>query len=140
MAFLHPGSLGRGVPRAEINMIPLIDVMLVLLVIFMITAPLLTQAVKLDLPRASAARKSAVERVEIAIDGTGGHHWNGEAIAPAALPGRLTALARTRPETEIHLFVDQAARYEHVAVLLATASRAGLHRVGFVTRPVPGER
>ena len=71
MAFLNPGSPARGVPRAEINMIPLIDVMLVLLVIFMVTAPLLTHAVKLDLPRASSQQNQAAPKVDISIDAAG---------------------------------------------------------------------
>jgi len=135
MAFLNPGPAGRGLPRAEINMIPLIDVMLVLLVIFMITAPLLTHAVKLDLPNANAQPKQAASKVEIAIDAAGGIHWNGELLAPGAIDLRLTNLGATQPTTELHLYADKSSRYETIAEVMAAASRAGLSRIGFITQP-----
>jgi biopolymer transport protein ExbD len=135
MAFLNPGPAGRGLPRAEINMIPLIDVMLVLLVIFMITAPLLTHAVKLDLPRANAQRKQAATKVEIAIDPAGKIHWNGEMLAPGAIVQRLATLCATQPSTEIHLYADKSSRYETIAEVMAAASRSGLSRIGFITQP-----
>jgi biopolymer transport protein ExbD len=135
MAFLNPGPAGRGLPRAEINMIPLIDVMLVLLVIFMITAPLLTHAVKLDLPNANAQPKQAASKVEIAIDAAGQIHWNGDMLAPGAIDLRLTNLAATQPTTEIHLYADKSSRYEAIAEVMAAASRAGLSRIGFITQP-----
>ncbi|UCV16151.1 ExbD/TolR family protein [Quatrionicoccus australiensis] len=138
MAFLNPGAAGRGVPRAEINMIPLIDVMLVLLVIFMITAPLLTHAVKLDLPQASAQSSAAAEKVEIAVDAAGTLHWDGTALDRPQLASRLAELGRTRPKTEIHLHVDKSSRYETVAEIMAQAAGAGLVRIGFVTQP-PGQ-
>lgn len=135
MAFLNPGAAGRGVPRAEINMIPLIDVMLVLLVIFMITAPLLTHAVKLDLPRASSSHEAAADKVDVSIDAAGQYYWNGEPVAAAALEARFNALGRSKPATEIHLYADKMARYEQVAEAMAQAARAGLGRIGFVTQP-----
>jgi biopolymer transport protein ExbD len=135
MAFLHPGVAGRGVPRAEINMIPLIDVMLVLLVIFMITAPLLTHAVKLELPRANSQQKSPAPKVEIAIDANGQLYWDGAPVVAAAVDTRLGQLGRTHPETEIHLHADKSARYELVAEVMTAASRAGLARIGFITQP-----
>lgn len=134
MAFLTPGAAGRGVPRAEINMIPLIDVMLVLLVIFMVTAPLLTHAVKLDLPRASSQQKQAAPKVDISIDAAGQRYWDGQAISEAEVTTRLNELGRTRPETELHLHADKSARYESIAELMSSASRAGLQRIGFVTQ------
>jgi biopolymer transport protein ExbD len=135
MAFLNPGPAGRGLPRAEINMIPLIDVMLVLLVIFMITAPLLTHAVKLDLPNATAQRKQAASKVEIAIDAAGKIHWNGEMLPAGDIAPRLTNLGATQPTTEIHLYADKSSRYETIAEVMAAASRAGLSRIGFITQP-----
>lgn len=134
MAFLSPGAAGRGVPRAEINMIPLIDVMLVLLVIFMVTAPLLTHAVKLDLPRANSQQKQAAPKVDISIDAAGQRYWDGEAMALAELEIRLEVLGRQNPETELHLHADKSARYELVAELMTSASRAGLQRIGFITQ------
>jgi biopolymer transport protein ExbD len=135
MAFLNPGPAGRGLPRAEINMIPLIDVMLVLLVIFMITAPLLTHAVKLDLPHANAHPKAAANKVEIAIDASGALFWDGQTLTRDALDARLAELGATRSETEIHLYADKSSRYEVIAGILAAASRSGLKRIGFVTQP-----
>jgi biopolymer transport protein ExbD len=137
MAFLNPGAAGRGVPRAEINMIPLIDVMLVLLVIFMITAPLLTHAVKLELPRASSQQKQAAPKVDISIDAAGQRYWDGEAMAQTELENRLVTLGRQNPETELHLHADKSARYELVAELMTSASRAGLQRIGFITQATP---
>ena len=135
MAFLNPGAAGRGVPRAEINMIPLIDVMLVLLVIFMVTAPLLTHAIKLDLPQASAQPKKDARKVDISITADGQHYWDGSALSTEEIEVRLAQLGRQHPETELHLFADKAARYEAVAELMAHASRSGLQRIGFVTQP-----
>lgn len=140
MAFLNPGAAGRGVPRAEINMIPLIDVMLVLLVIFMITAPLLTHAVKLDLPRASSQHEAAADKVDVSIDAAGRYYWNGEPVDAAALAARFDALGRSKPATEIHLYADKTARYEQVAEAMSQAARAGLGRIGFVTQPAPAGR
>lgn len=135
MAFLNPASGGRGVPRAEINMIPLIDVMLVLLVIFMITAPLLTHAVKLDLPRASTQAGDNHPKLTISIDAENRLYWDGEALPPEQLSARLQALGQQQPATEIHLQADKAARYEQVSEVITSAAQAGLARIGFVTRP-----
>jgi len=137
VAFLAQASTGRGVPRAEINMIPLIDVMLVLLVIFMITAPLLTHAVRLELPRASSTPVQQTAHVSIALDALGTPHWDGEALTTEALAIRLHELAAQRPDTEIRLQADRATPYAEIATTMAAASRAGLTRIGFVT--LPGE-
>jgi biopolymer transport protein ExbD len=139
MAFLAPGAAGHSVPRADINMIPLIDVMLVLLVIFMITAPLLTHAVKLELPKASSQpQRSTEHKVDIAIDAAGTVFWDGNALAVGELDSRLATLAAHSPQSEIHLHADRAARYEGVADVMSAAARAGLGRIAFVTEP--GER
>lgn len=135
MAFLNPGSGGHGVPRAEINMIPLIDVMLVLLVIFMITAPLLTHAVKLELPRASSQPLDALPKVTISIDARDQFYWDGQHLPASDLAGRLQILGREHPNTEIHLQADKTAHYERVSEVITSASRAGLERIGFITRP-----
>ncbi|GAB2892838.1 biopolymer transporter ExbD [Uliginosibacterium flavum] len=135
MAFLTPGAAGRGVPRAEINMIPLIDVMLVLLVIFMITAPLLTHAVKLDLPRASSSHQPPADKVDISIDAAGQLYWNTQPLLADELAARLAALGREKPLTEVHLHADKAARYEPLAKIMSQAAQAGLSKIGFVTRP-----
>ncbi len=121
---------------AEINMVPLIDVMLVLLVIFIITAPLLTHAVKLDLPKATSAPNLAKrDSIQLAIDADGGLHWNGEAVDRTALRQRLAAAAAREAQPEIHLRADRVTQYHTVAEVLADAAKAGLTRIGFVSDP-----
>jgi biopolymer transport protein ExbD len=136
MAFASFDSRNASAPMAEINMVPLIDVMLVLLVIFIVTAPLLTHAVKLDLPQASAQVNPPVpHKVAFAIDAGGALYWNGEPVSRAEAASRLQAAGRLQPQPEIHLHADQAVPYRHVAMTLADAARAGLARVGFVSAP-----
>jgi biopolymer transport protein ExbD len=128
----------EGRPMAEINMIPLIDVMLVLLVIFIITAPLLTHAVKIDLPKAaSAPNLTKPDNIQLAITAAGEVFWNGELVSRDALHARLAAAGRQQPQPEVHIRADAAARYEWVAETLAAAARAGLVRIGFVSDPPP---
>jgi biopolymer transport protein ExbD len=125
-------------PMAEINMIPLIDVMLVLLVIFIITAPLLTHAVKIDLPKAaSQPNLTKPDNIQIAINAAGEVFWNGEAASRETLRERLGAAGRQHPQPEVHIRADQAARYQWVAETLADAARSGLTRIGFVSDPKP---
>ncbi|MCX9157369.1 biopolymer transporter ExbD [Niveibacterium sp. 24ML] len=124
-----------GAPRAEINMVPLIDVMLVLLVIFMVTASV-SQAVKLQLPRASAVPLQAPkDPLRIAIDAQRQAHWNGEALSREALAERLAALGQRNPASEIQLLADETVPYGDVAKLIADAAQAGLTRIQFVTKP-----
>ncbi|GAP38802.1 biopolymer transporter ExbD [Piscinibacter sakaiensis] len=138
MAFASFDSKHSGAPMSEINMVPLIDVMLVLLVIFIVTAPLLTQAVKLDLPKVDAqANDLRPEKVEFAIDAEGHRYWNGEAVDRAEAARRFAAEGRKPAQPEIHLRADQAAAYRHVAETLGDASRAGLTKIGFVSEPTP---
>ena len=99
-------------PMAEINMIPLIDVMLVLLVIFIITAPLLTHAVKIDLPKAaSAPNLTKPDNVQLAVNAAGQIFWNGEVVSRPVLNERLVAAGRQVPQPEVHIRADQAAQY-----------------------------
>jgi biopolymer transport protein ExbD len=136
MAFASFDSKNASAPMAEINMVPLIDVMLVLLVIFIVTAPLLTHAVKLDLPQVSAQVNPPVpNKVEFAIDASGALFWNGEAVSRAEAASRFQAAGQLQPQPEIHLRADQAVAYRHVAQTLADAARAGLAKVGFVSEP-----
>ncbi|MFP5404532.1 MAG: ExbD/TolR family protein [Gammaproteobacteria bacterium] len=122
--------------NAEINMIPLIDVMLVLLVIFIITAPLLTHAVKVDLPQASSQPNEVKpDTVNLAIKADGAVFWNSEAVDADTLQTRLAAAAQQSPQPELHLRADGELTYKHVARLMADASRAGLTKLGFVTDP-----
>lgn len=121
---------------AEINMIPLIDVMLVLLVIFIVAAPLLTHAVKVDLPKASSAPNlTRPEHIQLAIDAESRLWWNGTTVDAAALAERLRAAAAQTPQPELHLRAEAASRYEKVAQVMSEAARHGLTRIGFVTDP-----
>ena len=127
---------GSPVPMAEINMIPLIDVMLVLLVIFIITAPLLTHAVKVDLPKASSqANQTKPENVQLAIDRDGGVFWNGERVGMTEWRARMQAAAKIEPQPEIHLRADGEVAYRRVAQVMSDAAKTGLTRIGFVTDP-----
>jgi len=136
MAF---GSLEAGddnAPLAEINMVPLIDVMLVLLVIFMVTAPLLTHAVKVELPKASSTpQTSKVEDVQLSIDKDGQVFWNAQPLDAAALSERLQAAAQLQPQPALHIRADRSTPYEKVAQAMSEAARQGLSRIGFVTEP-----
>ncbi len=136
MAFASFDSRNASAPMAEINMVPLIDVMLVLLVIFIVTAPLLTQAVKLELPKASSqVNDLRPEKIEFAIDASGTLYWNGEAVSRADARARLEAQGQRQPQPEVHLRADQNVAYRVVAQTLADASKAGLTRVGFISEP-----
>jgi biopolymer transport protein ExbD len=121
---------------AEINMIPLIDVMLVLLVIFIITAPLLTHSVKIDLPKASShPNLTRPENIQIAVNAQGEVFWNGEVVDRAAWRARMQAAAPRSPQPELHIHGDAAATYGAIAGVLADAAKAGLTRIGFVSNP-----
>ena len=136
MAFASFDRQRAAAPMAEINMVPLIDVMLVLLVIFIVTAPLLTHAVKLDLPKASSQpNQLKPDKIDFAIDAAGQRYWNGEALTRSAAAGRFAAAGKRHPQPEIHLRADQAVAYRAVAETLADATKAGLTRVGFVSEP-----
>jgi biopolymer transport protein ExbD len=124
-------------PMAEINVVPLVDVMLVLLVVFIITAPLLTNAVKIDLPKASnTANITRAEHIEMSIREDGSFFWNGEQVAAAMLPARFALEAKKLPQPELHIHADKLAHYELVAQVMSGAAKAGVTRIGFVTDPV----
>jgi biopolymer transport protein ExbD len=127
-----------GQPMAEINVTPLVDVMLVLLVIFIITAPLLARALKVDLPQADAP-PAAVQptTIRLAVEADGALRWNQEAIDAEELGQRLAQAAKQSPQPELHLGADRAVRYEHVAAVLSAAQKAGMKQIGFVTEPPP---
>ncbi|MBX3619797.1 MAG: biopolymer transporter ExbD [Rhizobacter sp.] len=136
MAFASFDHRHAGAPMAEINMVPLIDVMLVLLVIFIVTAPLLTQAVKLELPQANAQPNVArADKIELAIDASGQRFWNGEPVDRAEAARRFRAEGLKAPQPEIHLKADQSVAYRNVAQTLADATTAGLTKVGFISDP-----
>lgn len=121
-------------PMGEINMTPLIDVMLVLLVIFMVTAPFLVGAVKVTLPRAaSQADAPAAAPLVVVIDKTGQVFIQDRPLAAAQLSAELARVAAAAPDTEIQLRADTAVPYGRVAQFMALAQAAGLERIGFVT-------
>jgi biopolymer transport protein ExbD len=123
-------------PMAEINVTPLVDVMLVLLVIFIITAPLLAYAIRLDLPDVKAAPvASRTEAIKLSIDADGRVFWNADPVDAKDLAARLTAAARKTPQPDLHLRADKATRFERVAEVMAAAQDAGLSKIGFVTEP-----
>lgn len=136
MAFGGFDSGGDQKPMAEINMVPLIDVMLVLLVIFIITAPLLTHSVKIDLPKASSNPNiTKPEHVQLGIRQDGRLFWNGELTEKTDLRKRMSQSAALNPQPEIHIRADRLVPYENVAQVMSMASKAGLNRIGFVTDP-----
>ncbi|MDQ8023439.1 MAG: biopolymer transporter ExbD [Moraxellaceae bacterium] len=136
MAFGSFDNKGSSAPVAEINMVPLIDVMLVLLVIFIVTAPLLTHSVKLDLPQVSSqVNQQKAEKIEFAVDSAGVFYWNGEPVDRATAQQRFAAEGTRQPQPEVHLRADRDVAYKYVAEVLADASKAGLSKVGFVSQP-----
>ncbi len=121
-------------PMSEINMTPLIDVMLVLLVIFIITAPLMTSSLKLDLPKTEGARPSdAPAFIALAVDAQGRFFVGDEALDKGALASRVRAAAERDPQTEVQLRADQQVPYGRIAELIGVIQDAGLSRIGFVT-------
>jgi biopolymer transport protein ExbD len=120
----------------EINMTPLVDVMLVLLIIFIITVPVMQHAVNIDLPQASnQPQETKPETVRLSVDASGTYYWNENQIADADLQGLLTVEAAKHPQPDLHIRGDKAVRYEKVAQAMAAAQTAGLRKIGFVTEP-----
>lgn len=120
----------------EINMTPLVDVMLVLLIIFIITVPVMKHAVSVDLPSAvNQPELIKPETVRLSVDADGAYFWNGDALPDAELEKRLQAEASKDPQPDLHINGDKAVRYERVAQAMAAAQRAGVRKIGFVTEP-----
>ena len=129
-------SQRRMAPMADMNVVPLVDVMLVLLVIFIVTAPLLTHAVKIDLPKASSSvNHTRPEHIEFGIREGGDLFWNGEKVILAELAPRFALASKQQPQPELHIRADRNARYESVAQVMSVAAKAGLVRIGFVSEP-----
>ncbi len=122
-------------PLAEINTTPLVDVMLVLLVIFLVTAPMLTQAIKLELPNETAAEIKEQKPVTISIDSTGQYFMDDKALTTDELDIRLKETAAANPKQQIFLRADTETNYGKVSHILGAANRAGLTNVGFITEP-----
>lgn len=138
MAFGDTEVQGEDV-LSEINMIPLIDVMLVLLIVFIITVPVINHAVRLDLPQAAAQRTpDKPVTVRVSVDAQGAWHWNESAVSDGEMGARLAAAAAQEPQPELHIRGDRSVRYERVALVMAQAQLAGIRRIAFVTDPKGG--
>ena len=138
MAFGGFNDKQQAAPMSEINVTPMVDVMLVLLVIFIITAPLFTHAIKLDLPNAqSAAAPDKPETIALSIDAAGKLYWNKEPVAQTALDAKLAAASQKTPQPELQLRADKDTRYEVIAQVMAAAQDNNLGKIGFVTEPKP---
>jgi biopolymer transport protein ExbD len=136
MAFGGFNDNKHGAPMSEINVTPMVDVMLVLLVIFIITAPLFTHSVKLDLPNAqSAPAPEKPETVSLSINEQGTIFWDNTALDQKDLDARLAAAAQRNPQPELQLRADKSTRYEVIAQVMAAAQNNGLTKMGFVTDP-----
>jgi biopolymer transport protein ExbD len=124
-------------PTPEINMVPLIDVMLVLLIIFIVTAPLLTHAIKIQLPTASnQVNLEKPETVTLSLNAAGAAFWNDKPVEEAELPALFAEAAAHQPQPELHLRAEKTTEYQRVAEVMAMSQRAGLTRVGFITEPL----
>jgi biopolymer transport protein ExbD len=124
---------------SEINTTPLVDVMLVLLIVFMITIPVITHTVPVELPKVrNEATKTAPENVNLSVNPEGQVFWNQSLIQDnATLLERLKGVAVQKPQPEVHVRADQRTRYEHVGRVILSAQRAGIQKVGFITEPGP---
>jgi len=136
MAFGDSTRYQSKTAMTEINVVPLVDVMLVLLIIFMITAPLLTHSVNVDLPKASSTpSQTQPESIEFAIRADGNFYWGGEPVTLEQLPARFAEAVKQSDKTELHIRADRDSHYELIAKVMSIAASAGLVRIGFVTDP-----
>ncbi|MEZ5435252.1 MAG: biopolymer transporter ExbD [Pseudomonadales bacterium] len=128
---------GSAQPMSEINTTPLVDVMLVLLIIFMICAPLMTQSITVNLPKAvGTTTEQKPEAVNVSINAQGQVKWGDTALADdALLQQQLLQVAAKQPQPELHLLADKEVRYERVAQVMAMVREAGVTRMGFVMLP-----
>ena len=122
----------------EINMTPLVDVMLVLLIIFMITVPVMKHSIDINLPRANNHPQDVKpQTVRLSVDANGQYFWNEQPVRDEDLPRMLRAEAARDPQPELHIRGDKNVRYERVAQAMAAAQQAGLRKIGFITEPKP---
>jgi biopolymer transport protein TolR len=128
-------------PMSDINMTPLVDVMLVLVVIFIITAPLLASSIRLDLPRTEAAKPSdAPQFVTVVLDSAGRAFLDDKPVALPELAQQLLESAQRNPDTEVQLRADQSVPYGRVVEVMGAAQKAGLNRIGFIAEPAQPAR
>ena len=141
MAFGRLQRNAGSTPMSDINMTPLIDVMLVLLVIFMISAPLMTSSLKLDLPKTDGAQPNdAPQFISVALDPQGRLYFGEDALETPAFAARVAEAARQNPRTEVQLRADKGVPYGRVAEVIGLVQKAGLSRIGFVTEQAPGAK
>ena len=125
---------------SEINMTPLVDVMLVLLIIFLVTIPAMNHAVKIDLPHASSQpQDTKPAHVNLAVEADGTIVWDDQKIDDAGLAQRIAQAAQQTPQPELHLRADRKVPYERVADVMSAAQAGGLTKIGFVTEPKRGK-
>ena len=128
-------------PMSEINVTPMVDVMLVLLIIFMITAPLISHKIPIDLPQASAQKNpDKPDIVTLQIDGEGKLYWNDQAVTEDEWRVRVRSAALKTPQPELHLRADLNTQYQRLATVMADAQAAGLVKMGFITNPKGGAK
>ncbi|MDO8720103.1 MAG: biopolymer transporter ExbD [Polaromonas sp.] len=138
MAFGTPNNIADDNDEVmnEINMTPMVDIMLVLLIIFIITIPVMKHAVNIDLPRASnEVQNIKPETVRLSVDAAGHYFLNENQVADDELATQLKAAAAQQPQPDLHIRGDKAVRYERVAQAMAAAQQAGLRKIGFITEP-----
>ena len=136
MSFGRLESAKPDAPMSDINVTPMVDVMLVLLVIFILTAPLLTSAIRLELPQGEGAQSGqAPQSVTLALNAQGALFFNDQPVTTADLHTRLQETAKRNPDTEVQLRADQAIAYGRVVEVMGLAQQAGLSRIGFVAQP-----
>jgi biopolymer transport protein ExbD len=134
----EPGDDDKAI--SEINVTPLVDVMLVLLIIFLITIPVITQSVKVELPKAAnIPTQTKPENINIAVDKEGNVYWN-TLLVPTqdALLDRIKSVAVLDPQPEIHVRGDRGTAYEHIGRVIVLAQRGGIQKIGFITEPDRG--
>ncbi|MFZ2237843.1 MAG: biopolymer transporter ExbD [Dokdonella sp.] len=134
MAFSAGGG-GQGAPMSEINVTPLVDVMLVLLIIFMITAPLMTHKIRIDLPQANpnVQQDTPPDPIDLAVKESGDLFWNDEPITNAMLQAQLRVVAQRTPQPELQIRAEKKTEYQNIATVMAEAKSAGMVKIGFIT-------
>lgn len=141
MAFSAGGGQNNNQPMSEINVTPLVDVMLVLLIIFMITAPLMTHKIPIDLPQASTVKNPEEPNIiTLALTADGNLYWNDIAVTKEEWKARIEQAATQQPQPELQLRADKITQYQVLAEIMADAQNAGIKRMGFITTPKKGKQ
>ena len=123
-------------PMSEINVTPMVDVMLVLLIIFMITAPLITHKIAIDLPQAAATKNpDKPDVVTLSLDAQGKLYWNDQPVTDDEWKVRVRSAALKNPQPELHLRAEKTTQYQRLAEIMAAAQQAGMVKIGFITNP-----